>query len=121
MTKPRVPQGLNVAGRRLWRSVIDNYELSGHELEVLRVAAMAADRLETAHQQLDDEGQVITNRFGALVAHPAAKVAHDAGQTILNTFRSLSLPEDTSAAPIRFGGKPGPKPKVGSARLREVV
>src|SRR6266436_748566 len=46
MTVPAPPKGLGPAGRRLWRSVCAEFELSGGDAEVLRHACVTADQLE---------------------------------------------------------------------------
>ena len=40
------PAGLKTAGRRLWRAVVDDYDLTAPELEILRQAARTADVLD---------------------------------------------------------------------------
>ena len=50
------PRGLGPAGRRLWRSVLDQYELEEHERVLLVEACRTADtctRLEEAAADLD--------------------------------------------------------------------
>jgi hypothetical protein len=41
--QPQPPKGTGPAGRRPWRSVNENYELSGADLEILKHAASIAD------------------------------------------------------------------------------
>ena len=43
MTTSYAPRGLGAAGRRLWKSVTDTYELEEHERAVLTEAARTAD------------------------------------------------------------------------------
>ena len=66
MSIPRVPAGTKAAGRVLWRSILEDYELDEHELVLLRQACRSAD--------LCDDLQVIVDREGPMVAgrvHPA--------------------------------------------------
>ncbi len=42
----RAPVGAGLAGRRLWRAVVEEYELEEHELLLLREAARTADLLD---------------------------------------------------------------------------
>ncbi len=40
---PRPPTGAHQAGRRLWRAVLDDFELAEHELVLLREAVAVVD------------------------------------------------------------------------------
>lgn len=58
------PTGLNAAGRRLWRSVVDDYVLDEHELQLLEQAARVADvcaaldESVTAHGFTTEDGRI---------------------------------------------------------------
>ena len=43
---PRTPPGLGTSGKRLWRSVVSEFELQVHEEILLLEAARCADRLD---------------------------------------------------------------------------
>jgi hypothetical protein len=49
---PAPPKGTGAAGRRLWREVNADFELSGADLEVLRDAVTIADRIEALKPML---------------------------------------------------------------------
>jgi hypothetical protein len=46
MAKPVVPRGLGPAGRELWKSTLQRWELDAHELAQLREIARTADLCE---------------------------------------------------------------------------
>ncbi len=46
MTKPKAPNGLRAPGRRLWQSVVDDFELEEHELALLVEAVRTVDLLD---------------------------------------------------------------------------
>ncbi len=66
MTRPAAPRGTRAAGRRLWRAVLNDYDLAEHELTLLRQAVHVADLCKDLQQRLDDEGPLLGDR-----AHPA--------------------------------------------------
>jgi hypothetical protein len=63
---PPVPKGTGTAGRRLWRAVLEEFELAEHELSLLRQAVHVADLCEQLQDIVDAEGLVLAGR-----AHPA--------------------------------------------------
>ena len=74
MAGTSTPRGLKAAGRRLWRSVVGDYDLDQHELALLLQACRCADRLDamaavkfTAHKglRLDAAGIVFTRDYAA--------------------------------------------------------
>ncbi len=90
---PPAPRELAKAGKRLWRSVVTSYGLTDADLEVLRVAAMAADRLDQAQARIAEEGVVIPGRFGNPVTNPASAIAKEASATINASMKLLDLPD----------------------------
>ena len=49
MTIPRPPRGTKAAGARLWRSVIDSYDLEEYEIALLREMVRTVDLLNDLH------------------------------------------------------------------------
>lgn len=56
-----VPDDLAEHGRRLWRSVTDDYELEQHETELLEQAARTADLVEALRVALSDGALLTTD------------------------------------------------------------
>ena len=54
MSLPRAPAGTGAAGRRLWRSVLAEFELSGADLVLLAQAARCADRIAALETDAGD-------------------------------------------------------------------
>ncbi len=52
------PKGMKSAGRRLWKSITDDYDLSGAELEILRQAVRVADALDDLAAVVAAEGVI---------------------------------------------------------------
>lgn len=59
---PRAPAGAGEAGRRLWRSVLADYELAEHELVLLRQAVRTADMCESLQGEVDRSGPLVDGR-----------------------------------------------------------
>ncbi len=66
MTTTTAPRGLKPAGRRLWRSVLDAFELAEHELSLLRQACRVADVCEQLQEMVDRDGPLLDGKV-----HPA--------------------------------------------------
>lgn len=63
---PPAPRGATAAGRRLWRSVLEGYELEEHEVALLREAVAVVDLCERLQKLVADEGLMVEGR-----THPA--------------------------------------------------
>lgn len=59
------PKGSGPAGRRLWRAVVEAFDLAEHELVLLRQAAHVADVCSELQATVDREGLLAAGR-----AHP---------------------------------------------------
>jgi hypothetical protein len=86
---PRPPRGLKTAGRKLWASVQERYELEEHETALLTEMCRSADRLEALAAIVRAEG-VIEEGTGR--AHPAAVEARQLGITFARLSAALRLP-----------------------------
>ena len=64
MSVPRPPAGSGPEGRRLWRTVLGEFELNGAELSVLRQAVRAADRCEALAAVVAETGPTRWQRTG---------------------------------------------------------
>lgn len=70
MTTPHPPEGLDEAGDRLWRSVVDSFELDEHEITLLAQACRTVDTIDALQAAIDADGPLIETRSGPK-AHPA--------------------------------------------------
>lgn len=103
MTASKTPRGLATEGRKLWRSILDDYDLEQHELAVLTVACRTVDRLEDAATILTGEPLTITNTKGDTIAHPLLVEQRQQAITLVRLLASLRLPtgEDASGQLVR--------------------
>lgn len=94
----KTPTGLKAGGRKLWRSVTDDYELGEHELSILLEAARTVDSLDELQRIVRDEGVTNTSPQGVR-AHPALVEARQQRVTLAKLVASLRIPlEDEQEA-----------------------
>lgn len=108
MTTKKAPSGLQSAGRRLWRSILDEYELDVHEEILLLQACRCADRLDTLAKEAT--APTITNTKGDVVAHPALVESRQQSITLSRLLASMRLPSGDE------GEQPQRPPRRGGAR-----
>ncbi len=87
----RAPVGTGLAGRRLWRAVVEQFVLEEHELLLLREAARTADLLDELEKRIKAEGAVIESPQGEK-AHPAAVEAWQQRIALARLLGALRLP-----------------------------
>lgn len=96
MASKAAPRGLGRHGRRLWRSVLDQYELAEHELAVLRIACRSVDRLEDIADALAGEKLVAVNAKGDQIPHPMLVEQRMQGLALTRLLASLRMPEEVT-------------------------
>jgi hypothetical protein len=67
----RPPAGLREDGRRLWRSVLRDFELAEHERSLLEQAYRVADVCVQLQAAVSADGPLAVSRLGEQKAHPA--------------------------------------------------
>jgi hypothetical protein len=92
MGVPRAPEGAGREGRRLWSSVLAEFELSGHELTVLRQAVRAADRCEQLAEVLAETGLTQLTAHGAVKLNPVAAELRSAELGLCRLLLCLRIP-----------------------------
>ena len=108
MTRP--PATLGPAGRALYRSILERYELDPGELRLLTMACEAADDAASARAALREVGVTTTGRYGQTVMNPAVLVARQAETSVSRLLGQLNV-IDPVIRPRRLS-TPGPKPAV---------
>jgi phage terminase small subunit len=88
----KAPSGLKATGRRFWKNVLSEYELSEtHDLERLCMAAKCLDDLAMAEKRVKDDGMFTKNRYGNVVEHPGLKMIRDMRLLFIKIVRELAL------------------------------
>jgi hypothetical protein len=107
---PRPPKGLAAPGRRLWRSVVEEYELDEHERVLLVQACRTVDRLDDIAEALVGQPLTVDNFRGDPVAHPLLNEQRQQSQTLARLLASLRMPsgdQEAEGRPQRRGGARG--------------
>jgi hypothetical protein len=104
-----VPKGLAAAGRRLWRAVLDEYQLDAHEELLLLQACRTVDRLDRLEEEGRNAPVTVTNYKGDLVPHPALTESRAQALTLARLLASLRLPsgDEAEGRPQRRGAARG--------------
>lgn len=87
----KAPRGTGAAGKRLWDSVLSEYELEEHERALLVEAVRTIDLLTELEQMVKAEGSVIDSPQGRK-AHPAAVEARQQRIALARLLAALRLP-----------------------------
>ncbi len=85
------PTGSKAAGRRLWASVVDEYELDEHETALLVEAVRTVDLLADLDAAVRRDGALVASPQG-VKAHPAAVEARQQRIALARILASLRLP-----------------------------
>ncbi len=107
---PRPPKGLGIPGRRLWRSVVEEYDLDEHERVLLVQACRTVDRLDDIAAALVGQPLTVENFRGDPVAHPLLNEQRQQAQTLARLLASLRMPsgdEEADGRPQRRGAARG--------------
>lgn len=121
-SRPSVPKGTRAAGRRLWSSVVDEFDLDEHELALLREATRLVDRLDALDAVVAEEG-VIVDSVNGTRAHPALVESRQQALVLSRVLAALRLPsgdEDAGRPQRRVGVRRPYSVGGGTARPRRV-
>jgi hypothetical protein len=113
MAETRPPRGTGPAGKALWMSIAQSFELERHETEVLRQAVVVADRIEALDEAVTRDGVLVEGR-----AHPALVESRLQRVTLGRLLSILRLPDLEDRRPQHrrgFRGVYGLRPVVGGA------
>ena len=105
MTPTKPPKHLSTEARRLWRSILEDYELERRHEMVLTTALEALDRMRQAQALIEAEGLTTVDRYGGRKPHPAVAIEKDSRIAFLRAMRELGLDLEapaTSRPPSRY-------------------
>lgn len=88
--------GTKEAGKRLWRSVVGEFDLDEHELVLLREAVRVTDHLDDLNSRVAKEGTVVSSPQGDK-AHPALVEARQQQMTLARLLAALRVPSGDEA------------------------
>ena len=98
MKKPKIPPELGTAGRRLWKLIVDEYEIldSGGQAHLL-AACRAEDDIQAMREQVAKEGRVFSKDPSK--PHPLLAAIRGSEAVRRQSLRALNLdvgPEKTT-------------------------
>ncbi|ESY15187.1 P27 family phage terminase small subunit [Mesorhizobium sp. LNJC394B00] len=96
---PNPPGHLSDEAKAWWRRVVTDFELEGHHLRLLQLAAEAWDRSQQARAVIDKEGITTVDDRKNVRAHPAVGIEKDARTGFARLVRELDL--DVEVPPSR--------------------
>lgn len=88
---PKTPPHLRPETQKWWRSVVTEFELEGHHLRLLQLAAEAWDQAQVAREVLDDKGQTFLDRFKQPKERPEVGIMQNARIAFARLLRELAL------------------------------
>jgi len=88
---PAPPKGTGVNGGKLWRDVLDKYELEQHELMLLREMVRTVDLLDKLVAITTREGLMVEGPHGSK-PHPGVVEARQARIALARLTAALRLP-----------------------------
>ena len=100
MVKPvRAPSHLSLESRRLYASVLGDYVLEPHHIEILTKALEARDRADQARSEIGGAPLLVTSRLGEVKVHPLLAVERDARAQFGTLMKQLGLDIDGPPPP----------------------
>ncbi|MFO0899839.1 MAG: hypothetical protein U0836_20605 [Pirellulales bacterium] len=88
---PPAPAHLSAEAQAWWSATVAEFDLQGHHLRLLRLAAEAWDRCQQARQALAAGGLTYEDRFGAPRTRPEIAVERDSRLAFARLVRELGL------------------------------
>ncbi|MUL39707.1 hypothetical protein FZ103_00680 [Streptomonospora sp. PA3] len=107
---PSPPNGAGASGRKLWCSIVEDYDLDAHEELLLVQAVRCVDRLDEMAAALAEAPLTATNRHGDEVPHPLLVESRQQSITLTRLLASMRLPsgeDDGARRPQRRGAARG--------------
>lgn len=110
---PRAPEGLQAAGRKLWRTIHAGYQLEPHEAVGLLQACRLADACDDLAAVVAAEGRIAQDHLGNPRVSPAQVELRQCQMAYLKAVASLRIPladddGQDEVRPQRRGGARGP-------------
>jgi len=100
---PKPPDGLEMAGRRLWDSVTATFVLNAGEIAILGQAAATADEIVLLEAELRRSSLVVTGYSGQPRPNPLIKILQDHRLLLRRLVDSLNLPDEGQDSGLRPG------------------
>jgi hypothetical protein len=109
---PAAPAGSKTSGKRLWKSILAEYELEEHETALLREMVRTVDQLDALQAAVERDGLMVAGPGLAKRVHPAAVEARQARIALARLAAALRLPAGDEEGDAKQGTR-RPQRRVG--------
>jgi hypothetical protein len=96
MAQRDAPRGTGPAGRKMWASVAETFDLEDHEYAVLEQIAVIADRIKELDKAVSRDGVLLNDK-----AHPALIESRLQRLALGRLLATLRLPDREEIRPQR--------------------
>jgi P27 family predicted phage terminase small subunit len=105
--KKNAPIGLSSEARKVWLELRDEYNINDSGgLQLIQVYVEAFERARRCRLQIDEDGEIVTDRFDQQKAHPLLVAEKDARNQMLAALKQLNLDvEPLQPTPGRPAGR----------------
>lgn len=97
--RPNAPRGIGPAGRKLWRSIVDDLadelEFAPREQAILAAACKQADIVTELEAALEQHGVMIEGAAGQPKLNPIVPELRQARLAVTRLLGELGIPDDT--------------------------
>lgn len=90
------PAHLRPSTKKWFKTVTTDFDLDGHHLRLLTLAAEAWDQAQTAREVLDRDGQTFIDRFQQPKERPEVGILQNARISFARLIRELALDGDNA-------------------------
>lgn len=115
---PKPPAHLGPDGRRVWRTINREFELSPSELAICEQLAAAYEHSLAAWRALSAEGLTILDRYGSQKAHPSVSTANQMATLVARLAKQLGV-ELADEDAVKLKGRGPGRPVV--TRMRKAA
>lgn len=95
--KRQSPRGLSEKANKVWRSTLEDFDLSEHEYPILEGACRELDLITELEKELKGAPLMVRGSMGQDVANPLLAEVRQHRAAYVGLIRSLKLPEGESS------------------------
>jgi phage terminase small subunit len=89
--KIKAPEELSKSSKEFFNTIVEEYELESHHIQILIQACQCLDRIEEAREVIKEEGAFYNDRFLKPKVHPAVETEAKYKVIFKNLIRELGL------------------------------
>jgi hypothetical protein len=95
------PKELSKSSKEFFNSIVDQYEMEPHHIQLLIQASECLDRIKEAREVIEKEGAYYLDRFHKPKAHPAVETEAKFKVVFKNLLKEIGLDIEISRGPGR--------------------